>query len=56
MKENLTLSNCIEAVEEFHNSFGISNAYSPVNSISDSATSNGNYAGWDSYKACKNGF
>ena len=27
---------CIEAVEEFHNSFGISNAYSPVNSISDS--------------------
>ena len=36
MKENLTLSNCIEAVEKFHNSFGISNAYSPVNSISDS--------------------
>ena len=36
MKENLTLINCIEAVEEFHNSFGISNAYSPVNSISDS--------------------
>ena len=36
MKENLTLSNCIEAVEEFHDSFGISNAYSPVNSISNS--------------------
>ena len=36
MKENLTLSNCIKAVEEFHNSFGISNAYSPVNSISNS--------------------
>ena len=36
MKENLTLINCIAAVEEFHNSFGISNAYSPVNSISDS--------------------
>ena len=36
MKENLTLSNCIEAVEEFHNSFGISNAYSLVNSLSDS--------------------
>ena len=36
MKENLKLRDCIESVEEFHNSFGISNAYTPVNSISDS--------------------
>ena len=29
MKNNLKLSQCIEAVETFHNAFGISNEYSP---------------------------
>ncbi len=35
MKENITLKACIEAVEEFHNSFGISNAYSPVSLLDE---------------------
>lgn len=29
MKNNLKLSHCIQAVETFHNAFGISNEYSP---------------------------
>ena len=29
MKNNLKLSQCIEAVETFHNAFGISNEYTP---------------------------
>ena len=29
MKNNLKLSHCIEAVETFHNAFGISNEYTP---------------------------
>ena len=29
MKNNLKLGHCIQAVETFHNAFGISNEYSP---------------------------
>ena len=35
MENNLKLIECINAVEEFHNSFGISNEYSPVAEISE---------------------
>ena len=35
MENNLKLIECINAVEEFHNSFGISNEYSPVSEISE---------------------
>jgi len=35
MENDLKLIECINAVEEFHNSFGISNEYSPVSEISE---------------------
>ena len=35
MKNNLKLSQCIEAVETFHNAFGIPNEYSPISKITE---------------------
>jgi predicted HAD superfamily Cof-like phosphohydrolase len=35
MKNNLKLSHCIQAVETFHNAFGISNEYSPNATITE---------------------
>ena len=35
MNENITLKACIDSVEQFHNSFGITNAYSPVSELND---------------------
>ena len=35
MNENITLKACIGSVEKFHNSFGITNAYSPVSELND---------------------
>ena len=35
MKDKIKLSECISAVEKFHNSFGIANEYSPTAKISE---------------------
>ena len=35
MNENITLKAGIDSVEQFHNSFGITNAYSPVSELND---------------------
>ena len=35
MNENITLKACIDSVEQFHNSFGITNAYSPLSELND---------------------
>ena len=35
MNENITLKACIDAVEQFHNSFGITNSYSPVSELNE---------------------
>jgi predicted HAD superfamily Cof-like phosphohydrolase len=35
MNTNVTLKACIDAVEQFHNSFGITNSYSPVSKLNE---------------------